>query len=471
MDVSSMNETNSSEPVSAVKRSGLSAKSIAVPAVLIILILHLAIIGNAIRINRVGRGVSRAMESDFAFTQIAKTLQSSADLLSDKSRLYVSTGDAGYLNGYFTELRGLDARDAAIQETLSGYRFDDAQEQLHSAILAAEDRARLECRAMRLCADAMQVDLERYPEMADTALTAEEQPLSAAQKRQAASALLVSAEYLQTKAQVTEYIDRAVQSVSDTVKQDVARQEALLRQYQTLQWAAVALLIAVLVALGALIFFLLLRPLERCADQVQRCEIIPPNKGLAEFRRLAHAYNSLLQHRQMTERDLHRKSQTDVLTGLPNRLAFETFVAQLSRNNPNSSVIVFSLDVNGLKETNDQEGHAFGDALLRNCAECIRVSFGEGEGRQCFRFGGDEFSAFWVDVPLTELDAALEKFKKEQVERDVSISLGYANVESLGTTTIAALYEEADKKMYEDKAEYHRRQAQEVLERLKLLTE
>ncbi len=464
-------ETVNGSGAAAPKKAGISAKSILIPTIAVVLCLHAAIIGNTVRINRTGTLISRSMQSSFAYAQAAKTLQSSSDLLADKARLYVNTGDVGYLNSYFAELRSLEQQDAAIHETLLPHQVEAADAFFRSAAQAAQRRVEMEHRAIRLYAEAAQADLSDYLEVAQVQLSAQERALSAGGKKEAAAALLVSAEYLQTRSLSTDCVDRGVQAAATSAAQAIEQQSATLRRYQRLQWVTTFLIVAVLAASCALLILLLLRPLERCADLVQNCDPIPPDKGLSEFRRLALAYNALLQHRQMTERDLHRKSQTDALTGLPNRLAFETFVAQLSRNNPQSAVVVFSLDVNGLKETNDQEGHAYGDALLRNCAECIRVSFGEGEGRHCFRFGGDEFSAFWVDVPLSELDGALERIKKEQTERGVSISLGYASTEHLSGTTVAALYEEADKKMYEDKAEFHRRQAQEVLERLKLITE
>lgn len=457
--------------LSEVKSRGISAKHILIPVAVVILCLHIAIIANTVRINQTGELISHAMQGSFAYTQAVKSLQSSSDLLADKARLYVSTGDESYLNGYFAELRGLTQQDAEISSALEPYRVEDADAQLRAAVQAAERRVGMECRAIRLYAEGAQKSLGGYPEAAEAELTAEERALSASEKKQAATALLISADYLQARSLSTDCVDRAVQAVSAVTEQAVEALTATLRQHQRLQWIMTFAIIALLVLSCALLVTLLLIPLARCADQVQQCEPIPSDKGLSEFRRLAIAYDDLLQHRQMTERDLHRKSQTDALTGLPNRLAFENFVSLLSRNHQDSTVVVFSLDVNGLKETNDQEGHAFGDALLRSCAECIRASFGEGDGRQCFRFGGDEFSAFWVDVPLSELDAALERFRQEQAERHVSISLGYAHAEHLRDTTVAALYESADKSMYEDKAEYHRRQAQEVLERLKLITE
>ncbi len=244
---------------------------------------------------------------------------------------------------------------------------------------------------------------------------------------------------------------------------------ALLGKYRTIR--RICLAAAAALAGGAGIAALrLLRTMEQSVEKMRRGEKLLADRGPAEFRALASAHNELLNRRESAVTVLHRETLTDALTGLSNRLAFEKYIAQLSRDEPHAPVTVFSLDVNGLKETNDRQGHTFGDELLRNCAACIRDVFAQGEGRQCFRFGGDEFSAFWVDVPRAEIEPTLERFAQEQQARGVSISVGWAHTEDFSGTSVTELYEEADRNMYDDKTEFHRKQAQEVLDWLKLTT-
>ena len=45
------------------------------------------------------------------------------------------------------------------------------------------------------------------------------------------------------------------------------------------------------------------------------------------------------------------------------------------------------MDINWLKQTNDQYGHRAGDELLCCAARCIREAFYRAE--DCFRIGGD----------------------------------------------------------------------------------
>ena len=48
------------------------------------------------------------------------------------------------------------------------------------------------------------------------------------------------------------------------------------------------------------------------------------------------------------------------------------------------------LDVDNLKEINDNFGHEKGDEALKLCYQCIRRAFKN--EKNCFRIGGDEFA-------------------------------------------------------------------------------
>ena len=49
----------------------------------------------------------------------------------------------------------------------------------------------------------------------------------------------------------------------------------------------------------------------------------------------------------------------------------------------------------------------------------------------------------------------IRRFEKEQKERKVSISLGYAYAEEIGNTTFRKLLDEADRQMYAYKKAAH----------------
>jgi diguanylate cyclase (GGDEF)-like protein len=103
----------------------------------------------------------------------------------------------------------------------------------------------------------------------------------------------------------------------------------------------------------------------------------------------------------------------DALTGLRNRVAMQSSMAELTTDGGAASVIVFDLD--HFKEINDVHGHSAGDTVLRSVAERMRESIGT-EG-QLFRFGGEEFVAV---LPCCEPQRAVDL--AEQVRKAVSAS-------------------------------------------------
>lgn len=439
--------------------AGFSIKNLIVPAVILVLLLHALIMANMFRISRFGAQVSEAMQSSFSYLQVSKSFENGSESLSDKANLFVSTGDLSYLDGYFYVLQEMREEGKALNTVLGSSDNVAASEQIATLLRDFEDRVQTECHAMRLCAEAYGVNPIDYPRLAETSLTDEELALSSTEQKNAAQALLADPDYMQVNANTHEHIGRAIRIVSEITAQKVAQHSAKLEQARRMQWIIALLIIVLLSAMMVLLFIMLLTPMERSVEMIAQGEPLPTNRGVSEFRRLATSYNELLHHKKMTESYLRKQSQTDALTKLPNRLAFQDYISQLSWDRAHSAVTVFSLDVNGLKEANDNHGHAYGDELLRRCASCILSVFGDEPGKQCFRFGGDEFAAFWVNVPEDEVKPALEKFRAEQAAHNVSVSVGYASTEDLSQTSVEDLFEQADKCMYEEKARHHKEMA------------
>ena len=90
-------------------------------------------------------------------------------------------------------------------------------------------------------------------------------------------------------------------------------------------------------------------------------------------------------------RTLERDATRDPLTGTFNRRCcatrLESDLARSHREGTPFSIALFDLD--GLKEINDQGGHAMGDAALRGLADVLRACVREGDW--VARWGGDEF--------------------------------------------------------------------------------
>ncbi|MBE5828706.1 MAG: GGDEF domain-containing protein [Butyrivibrio sp.] len=155
---------------------------------------------------------------------------------------------------------------------------------------------------------------------------------------------------------------------------------------------------------------------------------------------------------------LTKIAYVDNLTGLPNRVDFDEKMADLDKSDYDFCLI--SLDLNGLKEVNDNSGHPAGDRLLRSFAHALAQIF-ENIGA-CARIGGDEFVVMIKDIEsstldglLSKLDETLLELDKVDVEINHSVSYGYAyrhETEDRNSHTVLML---ADKRMYSYKKQHY----------------
>ncbi len=142
-------------------------------------------------------------------------------------------------------------------------------------------------------------------------------------------------------------------------------------------------------------------------------------------------------------------NQTDQVTGLLNRRAYENYIERLNKK----SLILF-FDVDEFKRINDQYGHIYGDLCLKKIAQVIRKDYGE--FGLCFRYGGDEFCVI-LTSDLNKINAINQHFfhsldlLRQKEEKDLpNVSLGYA-VFDLKKENLSDVIEKADRMMYQNK--------------------
>ena len=149
---------------------------------------------------------------------------------------------------------------------------------------------------------------------------------------------------------------------------------------------------------------------------------------------------------------------TDQLTGLLNRYAYSKMLEEYSNPPLPEDLVVFLIDINGLKATNDKYGHNAGDELICGAAECIKDSV---DGRaNIFRIGGDEFVVFThmnkdaVYRFIHDLEEKTSKWSGSKVH-ELSVASGYALASEKPSLSAEQLAREADKSMYRAKSLYY----------------
>ena len=150
-------------------------------------------------------------------------------------------------------------------------------------------------------------------------------------------------------------------------------------------------------------------------------------------------------------------SNTDQLTGLFNRRAYETDLEEFSKKPLSNNFTYLSFDLNGLKTVNDNQGHDAGDRLIKGTADCMLQAFGK-YGR-IYRIGGDEFAAvIFPDRPMEDIVSGFKKINTGWSEVngcDLQVSCGYVTADEHEGLTVEELSKLADSAMYKDKEKYY----------------
>lgn len=157
---------------------------------------------------------------------------------------------------------------------------------------------------------------------------------------------------------------------------------------------------------------------------------------------------------------LTRLAQEDHLTGLPNRAPFARIFDQLQaiaerREEPLTMALV---DVDNLKEVNDELGHGAGDRVLQSLADSIRRTLRDAD--VLGRWGGDEFVVLFPSTDQEGATEALDKARRAFLNRiaeegpsgnfGLSFSAGVAEVAT--DESLDAVVARADRLLYRAKS-------------------
>jgi len=128
------------------------------------------------------------------------------------------------------------------------------------------------------------------------------------------------------------------------------------------------------------------------------------------------------------------ESQTDGLTGLLNRKAFDYKLYRLFNDLPAADEVrqhwLLTFDIDFFKRINDSLGHLYGDEILLTVATAMLQSFDADD--PMFRFGGDEFVILLANQSRGQVEHSIHAFtellrsKGSERTGNLTLSLGCA---------------------------------------------
>ncbi|SCB72513.1 GGDEF domain-containing protein [Weissella bombi] len=156
---------------------------------------------------------------------------------------------------------------------------------------------------------------------------------------------------------------------------------------------------------------------------------------------------------------LSRLTNTDFLTGIGNRRAFEADLSVYHKKLVPWYLVMF--DIDDFKKINDQYGHAMGDATLRMVSQIINDHIHTLKVEASFyRVGGEEFTLLFANVSSQQVLTIISDIQNmvnqlsitnangESIK--VTLSIGITQHDVTDTEELA-LYKRADKYLYQAK--------------------
>jgi diguanylate cyclase (GGDEF)-like protein/PAS domain S-box-containing protein len=186
-------------------------------------------------------------------------------------------------------------------------------------------------------------------------------------------------------------------------------------------------------------------------------------ENIDELQAMQDALNAANAQLMTVNVELNRMAQTDGLTGVANRRAFDQALYKEweRRARTGAALALLMVDVDHFKKYNDGYGHQAGDECLKRIASLLRQSV-ERPGDFPARYGGDEFAVILPDTDATGAWEVAERFRQHPMAAaiahdfsptaaQVTASIGAATVVPLHGVKAEVLVLAADRALYRAK--------------------
>ena len=253
----------------------------------------------------------------------AYDLQVGSDFLTDRIRCFVATGNKVYLDDYFEEANVTKRRDNALKNLESHRTYTAALSDLRKAMEESTQLMDAEYTAAKLTVLAHGQDLSEYPEeIQEAEVSDSDMSLSDEKKKEKATDLVFGEDYRKAKNQISDYMQKCMDSLSEDMGADQLKMSAKLETQLIIEDILTVMMIIVIILIVVLNSRLVVRPLEYTIELIREDKDLPM-QGATEVRFLAKTYNRLRHTSINTEDQPHYEEMHDAETDLYNADGYE----------------------------------------------------------------------------------------------------------------------------------------------------
>ena len=438
--------------INTKRKCRIPSNAVVIPIMVLLTLFYAVIIALVYAENRSTNELSQMLEDSAAYRQEINDMQAGMSLMSETMTSFVlqpvvnDSLNVGPIMQYAIELPS-QRRGTQIIARFRAYNVSDTVlDYLEIAAVECDNLIEMELHAFSLVVSVYPLpENEILQSIPTVELTAEELAMPAEARLGAARSIILGREYGQCKNHIIDSSSECNESLQADFSLAHEQSQSRISAYRIGLWIAILLHACISLLTVILFYRFLMAPLHNYAKRISQDEALDTNDILNEIALVANAYNGLLARRTKLESLLRTAAETDALTGMPNRYAMDSTLSHLCTGEGSMTVLLF--DVNYLKKINDTMGHQEGDRVIQVAGKCILECFGV--GYNCFRIGGDEFTAILRGCTEEDVKERLERFKQAQARENISVSVGYAYSEtSTDEKTFKSLAREADKQMY-----------------------
>ena len=409
--------------------------------------------------------VQKSTQEYVSLKMSAMEVQTASDYLTEQARSYVVTGNDEFVFNYMNEGYTLKNREKALEALEKKVGDAKAYQDLSHAVQHSKILMNDEYYAMKLTIIAFDKDYtsdkyQVYEEdkkhsqeiiqyVMPVEISAEDMALSKEEKKDRALAIVYGEEYNVQKKRITTSIQDSIVELDLLLENNVYKSSERLKTVLIIQQSFIVVLIIFFVL--AIIFIRngFIKPIDTAVGKIVRREFLE-SRGLREYRYLVDAYNEARATSINNAEKLTYIAEHDNLTGLYNRVGYDTFYKDLSLE----KTIYILVDIDDFKSINDTYGHDAGDKALKRLSNILLKYFPDD---YICRLGGDEFAILIFNYEKGIKKELISKFERIELEASVeeeglpsaSFSIGAAFGTKEDNTD--SLYRKADKAMYEVK--------------------